>query len=229
MSVKSTVNALMDIAGLRKTLESAHDRRAELVEKLKTIQTQIKRLQSLPLTRADLEAALLRDIAEQQRLALIDEDFIGVLKYAQSRGIREQLAGTSPTTSPFDDSQYNKAIQSRLLAIIGDPAKILSRLKPAIDKIDFRDAGPALADRKSQIAELEKQVAALTTEISDLTELLDVDVRKNYTPQGPQIGDRKLIDGSWATWESILPGSHPGWNFDPTPHSGPAAEPITRY
>lgn len=229
MSVKSTVNALMDIAGLRKTLESAHDRRNELVEKQSAIQLQIKKLQSAPLNRADLESILLRDIAEQQRQALADDEFVAVLKYAQSRGIREQLNQTAPSASPFDDSQYNKAIQARLVAIIADPAVILSRLKPAIDKIDFREAGPALEDRKKQIGDLAKQVAALTTEITDLTELLDVDVRKNYTPTGPKIGDRKLIDGSWAEWAVLVAGTSPGWLFDPVPHNGPAATPITRY
>ena len=228
--MSSIANTKNDIAAIRRGIESARTRRNELVESLREIKTQQKRLESAPLNRADFEAQLISDIEAQQAETLIGDDLLSGLEYSRVRSIKECMSGNAPSFSPFTDQHYSRAVVNKLLVAIGDPASIVKKLKPALDRLDWKNSGPALAERKLQLADLAAKIGVIQSEIGEIEDLLDnADPREVTAAPGPQLGERRMIDGSWATWEAILPGSHPGWNFDPTPHSGPAALPITRY
>ena len=228
--MSTIANTKNDIAAIRRGIESARNRRNELVESLRSIREQQNKLESAPLNRADFEAQLIADIEAQQAEALIGDDLLSGLEYSRTRSIKEAVAGNAPSFSPFTDLHFSRAVVNKLLVAIGDPAAIIKRLKPALDRLDWKNCGPALAERKLQLADLAAKIGVIQSEIGEIEDLLDnADPREVTAAPGPQLGERRMIDGSWATWEAILPGSHPGWNFDPTPHSGPAALPITRY
>ena len=127
---------------------------------------------SAPLCRADLESILIRDIAAQQQAALESDELISDLAYVQSKAISNQLAGTAPSASPLTSGKYSQDVLNRLVFALGDPAEILKRLGPAIDKISFKTAGPALTERKKQIAVLDKTIAGLRSDLAEIEAVL---------------------------------------------------------
>ena len=219
-----------DIAAIRRGIESARNRRNELVESLRSIREQQNKLESAPLNRADFEAQLIADIEAQQAEALIGDDLLSGLEYSRTRSIKECMSGNAPSFSPFTDLHFSRAVVNKLLVAIGDPAAIIKRLKPALDRLDWKNCGPALAERKLQLADLAAKIGVIQSEIGEIEDLLDnADPREVTAAPGPKIGDRRCFDGDWAEWKVLVAGTSPGWCFDSTPHSGPAPLPITRY
>ena len=206
------------ISELRNYLTEARRAKNDVAAQLDAAEAERKTLLSAPLTRADLEAALLRDIQAQQATALENDDLLAELRYSQSRGIKSQLAGDAPSASPFISGKFSQDILDRIVFALGDPVEILKRLKPVIGKIDFRDAGPSLEDRKTRLAALDKTIAGLRDELAEIDHLLTNANPAINTLQEPKTGERReMAPGEWATWR-YMPGQQTGfWDWDSRP------------
>ncbi len=126
-----------------------------------------KTLSEAPLNKADLRDALAHDIA--QRAAEAAPEVLYLIQDARTR------CGTR-VTDPDDNANYSPvpAKPSReLLALLLGPDLILSALAPLIDKIDFKDSGLPINERRGRIAEIDKELTALRSEQTDLKTALN--------------------------------------------------------
>ena len=212
-------HARTTIDSLRDLLTGARMSRADIAKQLSAAESERAALLSAPLCRADLESILVRDIQAQQAAALESDDLISDLAYVQSKAISNQMAGTAPSASPFVAGKYSQDVLNRLVFALGDPAEILKRLGPAIDKISFKTAGPSLAERKKQIAALDKTIAGLRDDLAEIEAVLsNADTSKITGPAEPKSGERReMAPGEWATWR-YMPGQQTGfWDWDSRP------------
>jgi hypothetical protein len=206
-----------DIEKVRAALSGIRSRRAVLVSQLGELDAESQTLKTAPLTRDDFEAVLIRDVAAQQSNALADAELIAELEYLRSRNVQNQLAGDAGNMSPFMRQQYNQSIVDRLLAVSVAPRDIVKRLSPAIDTLDFSQSGPPLAERKARLAEIEKQRQAIQSELTEIEALLaNADPNRMYAVAEPKVGERREINGRWATY-SQLPNGVRAWDFDDHP------------
>ena len=206
------------ISELRNFLTEARMGRADIAKQLSAAESERAALLSAPLCRADLEAILVRDIAAQQQSALESDELVAELAYAQSRAISHQLAGDAPSASPFVSGKYSQSILDRLLFALGDPAEILKRLAPAISRIDFKSAGPALTERKKQIAALDKTISSLRDDLAEIEAVLSNANPNAVQSSEPKPGERReLSPGRWAKWD-FMPHQTTGfWNYEDAP------------
>lgn len=199
------------VADLRAMIEQTRNSRVEFGEKLAAAEAERSQLLSAPLNRADLEAVLVRDIAAQQAAALENEELLAEFRYTQARGIQNQILGDAASSSPFVAGKYSQSVLDRLVFAMGDPANILQRLKPALDKIDFRKCGPALAERKNRLAAVEKTIAGLRAELAEIDSVLRNAEPNVHHPIEPKVGERReLSPGQWAVWQ-VMPHSGQGF------------------
>ena len=211
---KSAINELRNLIG------AARQNRADLAEQLSALEAEKRALLKAPLNRADVESILRRDVAAQQKQALQADSILhSEIESLQTRSISAQLSGTAANYSPFESSQFSSSLLDKLLLIIATPAEIVARLKPALDSLDYKKAGPPLTERRVKIAGLDAKIADLQAELSQFAELLsDTDVGLTAAAPGPAMGERRCFDGGhWATWGQMTSSGSPGWIFDPKP------------
>ena len=218
MSRSIIASAKSAISELRTLLTTTTVAKNDIAAALNQAESERRSLLSAPLCRADLEAVILRDIAAQQADALNNEELLAELAYSQSRGIANQIQGDAASSSPFTAAAFNQAVLDRMIFALGDPATILQRLKPAIDKIDFSGAGPALSERKARIAALDKTIASLRNELAEIDSVLHNADPTVVTKQEPRPGERReLSPGRWARWD-FMPHQTTGfWNYEDSP------------
>lgn len=219
MSVKGMmINARSAIESLRDLIGTTHQTKSAIAEQLSQAESERRSLLSAPLNRADLEAIILRDIRAQQADALANEELLADIRYTQTSAIKHQLQGDAASSSPFVSGGYSQTMIDRLILAMGDPAEILKRLKPAIDRLDFKTAGPAMADRKVKIAALDKTIAGLRNDLAEIESVLsnaDPTVQQNVEPSPGE--RRELSPGRWAKWD-FMPHQTTGfWNYEDSP------------
>ena len=199
------------ISDLRDLITNARMGRADIAKQLSAAESERAALLSAPLCRADLEAILVRDIAAQQQAALESDELVAELAYAQSRAISHQIAGDAASISPFVAGKYAQSILDRLVFALGEPAEILKRLAPAIDKISFKTAGPSLLERRKLIAALDKTIAGLRDDLGEIEAVLSNANPNVVTKVEPRAGERReLAPGQWHTWQ-VMPHSGQGF------------------
>ena len=199
------------ISELRNLISATHGTKNDIATALTAAESERRQLLSAPLNRADLEAVILRDIALQQSDALNNEELLAELAYSQSRGIPNQLSGDAASSSPFIASGFSQPILDRLIFALGDPAEILKRLKPVIDRLDFSSAGPSMAERKTRLATLDKTIAGLRDELAEITDVLANSNPAVVTKVEPRVGERReLSPGQWSVWQ-VMPHSGQGF------------------
>lgn len=218
MSKGIIASAKSAISELRTLITTTHVAKNDIAAALTAAESERRSLLSAPLNRADLEAVLIRDLQAQQADALANEELLADIAYTQSRGIANQLEGNAASSSPFTASVFNQSVLDRLIFALGDPAEILKRLKPVIDRIDFKSAGPAMAERKTRLASLEKQISGLRNELSEIDDVLANSNPAVVTKSEPKPGERReLSPGRWGTWR-YMPHQITGfWDYDDAP------------
>lgn len=218
MSRSIIASAKSAISELRTMLTTTHVAKNDIAAALTAAESERRQLLSAPLCRADLEAVLIRDLQAQQGDALANEELMADIRYTQTSAIKHQLQGDAASSSPFTAAAFNQAVLDRLIFALGDPATILQRLKPAIDKIDFSSAGPALSERKARIAALDKTIASLRNELAEIDSVLHNADPTVVTKQDPRPGERReLSPGRWARWD-FMPHQTTGfWNYEDSP------------
>ena len=218
MSRSIIASAKSAISELRTLLTTTTVAKNDIAAALNQAESERRALLSAALNRADLEAIILRDVAAQQSDALNNDELLAELAYSQSRGIANQIQGDAASSSPFTAAGFNQAVLDRLIFALGDPATILNRLKPVIDRIDFSGAGPALAERRVRLASLEKQISGLRNELAEIDDVLANSNPTVSTKQEPKAGERReLSPGRWARWD-FMPHQQVGfWNYEDSP------------
>ena len=212
MSAKGIVaTAKSAISELRNLISTTHVAKNDISAALTAAESERRSLLSAPLNRADLEAVLVRDIAAQQADALANEELMADIRYTQTSAIKHQLQGDAASSSPFTASVFNQSVLDRMIFALGDPAEILKRLKPVIDRIDFKTAGPSMAERKTRLATLDKTIAGLRTELAEIDSVLHNADPTVVTKQDPRPGERReLSPGEWSVW-MVMPHSKQGF------------------
>ena len=219
MSVKNlAITAKSAIESLRSMISTTHVAKNDISAALTAAESERRSLLSAPLNRADLEAVLVRDIETQQAAALANEELLADIRYSQTRAIQNQLEGNAASSSPFNAGEYSQTMIDRLVFAMGDPATILTRLKPAIDRLDFKTAGPSMTERKTRLSALDKTIASLR---ADLAEIDDVLANSNPTVQQnvePKPGERREIaPGRWAVWRYMPHQIEGFWDYEDSP------------
>ena len=218
MSKGIIASAKSAISELRTLITTTHSTKNDIAAALTAAESERRSLLSAPLNRADLEAVILRDIALQQSDALANEELMADIRYTQTSAIKHQLQGDAASSSPFTASVFNQSVLDRMIFALGDPAEILKRLKPVIDRIDFKTAGPSMAERKTRLATLDKTIAGLRTELAEIDSVLHNADPTVVTKQDPRPGERReLSPGRWARWD-FMPHQTTGfWNYEDSP------------
>ena len=219
MSVKGMmISARSAVESLRSMISTTHVAKNDISAALTAAESERRSLLSAPLNRADLESVLVRDIAAQQAAALANEELLADLRYTQTSAIKNQLEGTAASSAPFTAGKYSQTIIDRLVFAMGDPAEILKRLKPAIDRLDFKTAGPAMADRKVKIAALDKTIAGLRNDLAEIESVLsnaDPTVQQNTEPRPGE--RREIAPGRWAVWRYMPHQIEGFWDYEDSP------------
>lgn len=219
MSVKGMmISARSAVESLRSMISTTHVAKNDISAALTAAESERRSLLSAPLNRADLEAIILRDIRAQQADALANEELLADIRYTQTSAIKHQIEGTAASSSPFTSGKYSQSVLDRLVFAMGDPAEILKRLAPAINKIDFKTAGPAMADRKVKIAALDKTIAGLRNDLAEIESVLsnaDPTVQQNTEPRPGE--RRELSPGRWAVWRYMPHQIEGFWDYEDSP------------
>ena len=219
MSVKNlAITAKSAIESLRSMISTTHVAKNDISAALTAAESERRSLLSAPLNRADLESVLVRDIAAQQAAALANEELLADIRYSQTSAIKHQIEGTAASSSPFTSGKYSQSVLDRLVFAMGDPAEILKRLKPAIDRLDFKTAGPAMADRKVKIAALDKTIAGLRNDLAEIESVLsnaDPTVQQNTEPRPGE--RREIAPGRWAVWRYMPHQIEGFWDYEDSP------------
>ena len=211
MSRSIITSAKSAISELRTLLTTTTVAKNDIAAALNQAESERRSLLSAPLCRADLEAVILRDIALQQAAALQNEELLADIRYTQTSAIKHQLEGNACSSSPFTASVFNQSVLDRLIFALGDPATILTRLKPAIDRLDFKTAGPSMAERKTRLAALDKTIAGLRDELAEIADVLANSNPAVVTKVEPRVGERReLSPGQWSVWQ-VMPHSGQGF------------------
>ena len=212
MSVKNlAITAKSAIESLRSMISTTHVAKNDISAALTAAESERRSLLSAPLNRADLESVLVRDIAAQQAAALANEELLADLRYTQTSAIKNQLEGTAASSAPFTAGKYSQTIIDRLVFAMGDPAEILKRLKPAIDRLDFKTAGPSMTERKTRLSALDKTIASLRADLAEIDDVLANSNPAIQTRVEPKVGERKeLSPGNWSVW-MVMPHSKQGF------------------
>ena len=212
MSVKGMmINARSAVESLRSMISTTHVAKNDISAALTAAESERRSLLSAPLNRADLESVLVRDIAAQQAAALANEELLADIRYSQTSAIKHQIEGTAASSSPFTSGKYSQSVLDRLVFAMGDPATILTRLKPAIDRLDFKTAGPSMTERKTRLSALDKTIASLRADLAEIDDVLANSNPAIQTRVEPKVGERKeLSPGNWSVW-MVMPHSKQGF------------------
>ena len=206
------------ISELRNLISATHGTKNDIATALTAAESERRSLLSAPLNRADLEAVLIRDLQAQQADALASEELLADIRYTQTSAIKNQIQGDAASSSPFIAGGYSQAVLDRLIFALGDPAEILKRLKPVIDRLDFKTAGPSMAERKTRLATLDKTIAGLRDELAELADVLANSNPTVSTKQEPKAGERReLSPGRWAVWRYMPHAINGFWDYDDAP------------
>ena len=219
MSVKGMmINARSAIESLRDLIGTTHQTKSAIAEQLSQAESERRSLLSAPLNRADLEAIILRDIRAQQADALANEELLADIRYTQTSAIKHQLQGDAASSSPFVSGGYSQTMIDRLILAMGDPAEILKRLMPAIDRLDFKTAGPAMADRKTRLSALDKTITGLRADLAEIESVLsnsNPTVQQNVEPKPGE--RREIAPGRWAVWRYMPHQIEGFWDYEDSP------------
>ena len=219
MSVKGMmINARSAVESLRSMISTTHVAKNDISAALTAAESERRSLLSAPLNRADLESVLVRDIAAQQAAALANEELLADIRYTQTSAIKHQLQGDAASSSPFVSGGYSQTMIDRLILAMGDPAEILKRLKPAIDRLDFKTAGPAMADRKTRLSALDKTITGLRADLAEIESVLsnsNPTVQQNVEPKPGE--RREIAPGRWAVWRYMPHQIEGFWDYEDSP------------
>ena len=194
----------------RRAVQAAQYAAAEIREKLSAIADERETLRAAPLTRSDLEAVLLRDLQAHFETATAENSELAhELRHMQRQSIGPQIDGDAPSISPFRAMQYRQEVMDKVL-LLSTPADILKRMKPVLDKIDFADAGPPLADRRTRLAELAEQERLLLAEQTEINALLGIEPPPEPAAPIPQ-GQTSIS----PTQGKVLPGGMENLSLPP--------------
>ena len=155
-----------------------------------------------PLNRTDLEDALRADLEAAAELALRDGDMERTLAECRDRpAARIDNAADRALYLPIPSR-----ITPEHLVLYFGPDRILEALQPALARLTFDGAGPALAERRARLVEIDREIAAVTRQREELDRVLGEEEAPPSAPSGPQPGDKlpavKNHDGRMmeATW-----------------------------
>lgn len=87
---------------------------------------------------------------------------------------------------------------------------------PANRRLQYLRQTAAAAQRRAKVATLDAEISRIQAELDSLeTAIAGVSDVSAPTPSlEPAFGERRQIDGSWATWGSFYAGGKPGWVYD---------------
>jgi hypothetical protein len=213
------MDLLSGLNSLRELLSSARNRQAELQARILELQAQRRSLVAAPLNRADTEATILAALTAQCARALSDPGLLRDISDARNAGPElldrdNALPGLTPVY-PVVAYAASADLLDRLTALLATPGEILSRLKPAFDNLDWTQSGKPLSERRKAVVVLDKEIAGLQGELSSLqASLATTEAEAPPAATGPQLGERRLIDGTWARYGAIYPGQPPGWIYE---------------
>lgn len=204
---------------LRAALSQGRQSATLLKSKLAELKAERAKIASAPLTREDTESLLLASLQRQCQETLLDEGLLRELTDLQGQGRYLIDMNVNPACTPLTPEVGNVCTQSLLLriqALLSEPDAILARLKPALDRLDFSQAGRPLDKRRAKVATLDAEISRIQSELDSLeTAIAGVSDVSAPTPSlDPAFGERRQIDGSWATWGSFYAGGKPGWVYD---------------
>ena len=166
MSAKAILDLLQNLVSAKKSARSELERlRVQIAEKESTR----KKLLDAPLSRADLEAAMLSHVAGLHwRAAHEDMEIAGLLDEQRRRP--QALIQDPATAAPYDPlpSKWDASLFHLFL----EPAAVVAALEPVFNRIDFAGAGLPIAERRVRLAELDGELVAMRKQEGEFADLL---------------------------------------------------------
>ncbi|MGB5832713.1 MAG: hypothetical protein WBG92_12075 [Thiohalocapsa sp.] len=166
------------------------------------IKARMRSLRNAPLGRDDTETALKRALTESAAESLTTVAMAEQLDYIRRAADTELTKQPCALLAPVPPRPEEAA--RLLLAVMATPAALVKSLKPALDALDFSDAGPSLAERKPEIDHHEKTLADLEAEQNDIGAALTaagIAVAGLRDAKDPKPGDQvKVSDHTGQRW-----------------------------
>ncbi|MCK7579078.1 MAG: hypothetical protein MZV65_27325 [Chromatiales bacterium] len=151
--------------------QSAHGALENQRTELARLKARRHELRTAPLSRADLESALIEDVTREQQRVLSGGALPAALWEMQRRPQATAAivdGGTERANYwPLNTGHFDANTAGLLTLLLGEPLALVARLSPILDQMSFENAGPSLADRRAELASLESSIAALETEIGE--------------------------------------------------------------
>ena len=166
MSAKAISDLLQNLITAKKSARSELEQiRNQIAEKKATY----KKLLDAPLSRSDLEAAMLSHVAGLHwRAAHEDMEIAGLLN--QQRRLPQALIRNPDTAATYDPlpSKWDASLFHLFL----EPAAVVAALAPVFDRLDYTGDGLPIAERRVRLAELDGELVALRKQDEEFTALL---------------------------------------------------------
>ncbi|NVZ10636.1 hypothetical protein HW932_15340 [Allochromatium humboldtianum] len=173
--------------------QSAHGALENQRTELARLKARRHELRTAPLSRADLESALIEDVTREQQRALTGGELSASLWEMQRRPQATAAivdGGTERANHwPLNTGRFDINTARLLTLLLGEPSALVARLAPLFDAMDFSNAGPSLADRRAELTSLASSIAALEIEIGETEaemRALGVMSAADHSPQQPE-------------------------------------------
>lgn len=169
------------LAEARRVLQSTLAAGAQSLQELRARQSELRArreyLLSAPLSKADLLTALSADITQALHAAVREPNILGLLSELQTRAPEQTILGSNDRAdyAPLPKNKWSDGGRETVLllfAALADADTLAKAFEPALDQLDFSKAGPALAARRREIAEIDAQLAEIEVDIRDAESLL---------------------------------------------------------
>lgn len=184
--------------------------RARISTRLIELQRERQELLHAPLNRNDLEQALLDDLKATAAEGLRDGEMNAILADCQRHpAARIESFDTRALFPPFP----TRGTHNELMVLLLGVDNIMAALKPALDRLDYSQAGAPVAQRRARLAEIDRELADLASQKADLEEALGEPTPTPRKAPEPRVGDTMEKIGPYG--ETLV-----GTYANPTGHGG---------